>query len=163
MLVEDLIYHFWKMEPLIWVCLFVLSFFVDLCLLVKDIIVSLIHCFSVLWVWFVSALFYSLFCFCLFYFFMNNILVSSLLKKNMNPYFKKIKSKHIFIFFICLFYSLFCFVFSVYDQYTCVFTVKKEKEKKRRWTPILKRWNPNTFLSDCILLLICLIHFAFLT
>ena len=50
----------------------------------------------------------------------------------MNPCFKKIKSKHIFIFLSACFipcFVLFLFFF-FYDQYTCIFTVKKEEEEE---------------------------------
>ena len=45
----------------------------------------------------------------------------------MNPYFNKMKSKHIFIFSFA--YFILCFVYFFYDQYTCIFTVKKKKDE----------------------------------
>ena len=50
----------------------------------------------------------------------------------MSPCFKKIKSKHIFIFlFACFIPCLVLFLFFFfYDQYTCIFTVKKEEEEE---------------------------------
>ena len=58
----------------------------------------------------------------------------------MNPYFKKIKFKHFFIFVSAYFIPYFVFFF--YDQYTfmsslsCIFTVKKEKRKKEEDEPL---------------------------
>ena len=84
-------------------------------------------------------------------------------KKKINPYFKKMKFKYIFIFLFACFIPcfVFVFVFFFYDQYTCIFTVEKRKEDE----PYFKKMKSKhilIFLSDCILLLICLIHFAFL-
>ena len=77
----------------------------------------------------------------------------------MNPYFNKMKSKHIIIFLSA--YFILCFVYFFYGQYTCIFTGKIKKInpyfKKMKCKHIL------IFLSDCILLLICFINFAFLT
>ena len=77
----------------------------------------------------------------------------------MNPYFNKMKSKHIFIFISACF--TLCFVYFFYDQYTYIFTVKKKK-----MNPYFKKMKSKhilIFLFYCILVLICLIHFAFLT
>ena len=60
-----------------------------------------------------------------------------------------------------LFLVLFFVSFFFYDQYTCIFTVKKKKMNP--YVKKMKSKNILIFLSNCILLLICLIHLAFLT
>ena len=153
-------YHFSKTRVIIF--LIVLCVYFCVYSLQTDIIVSLIHYFSVLWVWFVSALFYSLFCFFFFFYDQYTCIFTVKKRRRWTPILKDEIQTH-FCFLICLFYSLFWFFF-FYDQYTCIFTVKKEK-KKRRWTPIFKKMKSKhilIFVSDYILLLICLIHFAFL-
>ena len=52
----------------------------------------------------------------------------------MNPCFKKIKFKHFFIFVSAYFIPYFVFFF--YDQYTCIFTVKKEKKEEEEDEPL---------------------------
>ena len=147
---KDLSYHFLSVLC-VYFCVYSLQ---------TDIIVSLIHYFSVFCVWFVSALFYSLFCF--FFLWSIYLYLHYKKKKKMNPYFKRWNpNTFLFSYLPILFLVL---VFFFYDQYTCIFTVKKEK-KKRRWTPIFKKMKSKhilIFVSDYILLLICLIHFAFL-
>ena len=80
----------------------------------------------------------------------------------MNPYFNKMKSKHIFIFLSACFILRFVLFFSMIN--ILVSSLLKKKEKKMN--PYFKKMKSKhilIFLFDCILLLICLIHFAFLT
>ena len=129
-----------------------------------NIIVSLIHYFSVLWVRFVSTLFNSLFCF---FFFLWSIYMYLHCKKRRRRWILILKrwnpNTFLFSYLPVLFLAFFLFLFflwSIYLYLHCIYIIKKKINlyfKKMKSKHIL------IFLSDCILLLICLIYFAFLT
>ena len=114
---KDLSYHFLSVLC-VYFCVYSLQ---------TDTIVSLIHYFSVFCVWFVFALFYSLFCF--FFLWSIYLYLHYKKKKKMNPYFKRWNpNTFLFSYLPILFLVLvFFFLWSIYLYLHCK---KRKKEKK---------------------------------